>query len=162
MDKKKDKVKRLEPNERVKKLDDRPKVNPFSIGASANKEKTATTSNIGQTMLESKVQVKETGDKRKAVRMPTELYDDLMSSRNDWGAKGSLLTGVLDGFYTAFQREGEKLLTTNSHGETRPVKVSTADFKLLKLIKFETDMSYTDIIASAILYHNKVTKKSKK
>lgn len=125
--------------------------NPFSIGTGSTNKKT---SNLGKSVLENTVKVKVTGDNRKAVRMPIEIYERLMSDEG-WGAKKQLLSVVLLEFQKAYNDKGTAVMTESGLVETKPLKVSNEDFKVLKMIKFETDMSYTDIMYSAISYYLK-------
>lgn len=45
-------------------------------------------------MLKGKAGIKSTGDKRKSVRVPVELYDEVVKDLS-YGAKYSLMTEIL-------------------------------------------------------------------
>ena len=63
--------------------------NPFGIKKSGSGG-----FNIGQQMLKGKAGIKSTGDKRKSVRVPVELYDEVVKDLS-YGAKYSLMTEIL-------------------------------------------------------------------
>ena len=108
--------------------------------------------NIGQQMLKGKAGIKSTGDKRKSVRVPVELYDEVVKDLS-YGAKYSLMTEILALFLKEFETHGNSIVTDFGKLKTRPVKISEEAFKVLKVIKFETDQSNTNIIASALIWY---------
>lgn len=102
-------------------------------------------------ILESKVKVKNTNDNRKSVRVPKKLYEQLTS--NTVGIiKSHLISEILTIFKNAYE-ENIVVLKDFKELETIPIKISNDDFKILKIIKFETDATHTNIIASAISYY---------
>ncbi|HDI3019226.1 hypothetical protein HYH68_16440 [Clostridium botulinum] len=99
----------------------------------------------------SEVKVKETSDNRKTVRIPKKLYEQL-TSNNVGIIKYHLISKVLAIFKCAYE-ENVEVLKNFGELETIPIKISTDDFKILKVLKFETDATYTNIMASAISYY---------
>lgn len=126
------------------------KGNPFGITTGG------TSAGIGQSMLRGKAGVKVTSDKRKSVRMPIELYGQVMKERS-YGERSELFGEIIKEFSTAYQKKGDAILKEYGKTalETRPVKISNDIFKMLKVLNFETDYSFVDIIASALDYYLK-------
>lgn len=108
--------------------------------------------NIGQQMLKGKAGIKSTGDKRKSVRMPVDLYSEAVSNLVH-GEAYPLITEILIDFLKEFETKGESVINSYKISETRPVKISEEAYKILKVIKFETDHSNTDIMASAFTWY---------
>ncbi|HID0768176.1 TPA: hypothetical protein ACXDAZ_002706 [Clostridium botulinum] len=102
-------------------------------------------------ILESKVKVKNTNDNRKTVRIPKKLYNEL-TSHNVYSTKSQLISEVLISFKNEYE-QNKKILKDFEELETIPIKISIDDFKILKVLKFQTDLSYTNIMASAISYY---------
>lgn len=128
---------------KTKKIENTGVKNPFGIGKSNGGF------NIGQSMLKNKAGIKTTGDKRKSVRVPKDLYDSLCKEL-EHGKAYSLMTKILTEFLKEFEKEGKSVISQFGKIDTRPVKISEEAFRVLKVIKFETDFSNTDIIASAL------------
>ncbi|BAO04932.1 uncharacterized protein CBO05P1_213 [Clostridium botulinum B str. Osaka05] len=102
-------------------------------------------------ILGSKVKVKSTNDNRKTVRVPKKIYNEL-TSHTVHSTKAQLISEVLTSFTNEYEQNKE-LLKDFGELDTIPIKISNDDFKILKIIKFETDDTYTNIIASAISYY---------
>ncbi|KRU40056.1 hypothetical protein [Clostridium sporogenes] len=117
-----------------------------------NKEhsKECMTSSINKTDLKN-VKVKETNDKRKTVRTPKKMYEQL-TDYNVGMIKCHLISKILTIFQCAYEKNVE-VLKDFGELETIPIKISNDDFKILKILKFETDATYTNIMASAISYY---------
>ncbi|EPY6472525.1 hypothetical protein ACWO4B_003222 [Clostridium sporogenes] len=107
---------------------------------------------INKDMLESQVKIKVTNDNRKAVRAPKILYERL-TANNKGAIKYHLISKVLRIFKVAYKERGIEVFKNFSELETIPIKVSNDDFKILKILKFQTDETYINIIASAISYY---------
>lgn len=98
-------------------------------------------------------------DGRKTARFPIKLFNELVKKNPDQ-KKGDLIQNVISEFNDFYMKkrsltEKSKLIYKHefTSEETRPIKISIEEFNMLKLIKFETDYSYTDILASAIEYY---------
>lgn len=72
-------------------------------------------------MLKGKAGIKSTGDKRKSVRVPVELYDEVVKDLS-YGAKYSLMTEILALFLKEFETHGNSIVTDFGKLKTRPVK----------------------------------------
>lgn len=103
--------------------------------------------------------VNQPEDGRKAVRFPIKLYNKLVKKYPDQ-KKGEVIQKLIiefNDFYMQKRTIIEKSKLIYKHDftseETRPIKISIEEFNMLKLIKFETNYSYTDILASAIEYY---------
>lgn len=120
--------------------------NPFGIKGGAGGF------DLGKQMLRGKVGIKKAGDNRKAVRVPVELYNELVGQL-DHGEAYVIITDILNSFLKEFESNGNKLVKDFGVLKTRPVKISEEAFSILKVIKFETDQSNTEIIASAIVWY---------
>ena len=125
--------------------------NPFGIKTNSSGF------NIGQQMLKGKAGVRSTADKRKSVRVPVELYASAVDDLSH-GERFSLMTEILTEFFKKFEKEGEKIILEFNDLETRPIKISEEAFRILKVFKFETDQSNTNIIASALTWYLKKNK----
>lgn len=125
--------------------------NPFGIKSGSGGY------NIGQQMLKGKAGIRSASDKRKSVRVPTELYDEVVAKLSH-GEKYPLMTEILTSFLKAFEQQGSSLIRNFSDLETRPIKISEEAFRVLKVFKFETDQSNTDIIASALIWYKEKNK----
>lgn len=95
-------------------------------------------------------------DGRKATRFPIDLYDQLITKYPSQ-KKGELISTVINDFNELYKSkktilEKSELICKHDFvsSETRPIKITMKDFNIIKLIKFETNYSYIDIIASAI------------
>lgn len=122
--------------------------NPFGINKAGG-------FNIGQQMLKGKAGIRSAGDKRKSVRIPIKLYDEA-TKKLGHGERSELLANILDKFMEKYEKNGVELLrkwSSEEHLETRPIKISEETFRVLKVIRFETDYTNTDIIASALRWH---------
>lgn len=100
--------------------------------------------------------VKKPIDGRKGMRFPIELYDQVIKV-NPNRKKIDIISNVISEFnelYASKKTIAEKSELIHEHGlkavETSPHKISFDDFEILKVVKFETNYSYTDIIASAM------------
>ncbi|EOF89082.1 TPA: hypothetical protein ACHA1K_001633 [Enterococcus faecium] len=113
--------------------------------------------NIGQQMLKGKAGVKSAGDKRKSVRVPIQLYNEVVA-RLSHGEKYPLMTEILTSFLKEFEQKGDSIIQNFNDLETRPIKISEEAFRILKVFKFETDQSNTDIIASALTWYKEKNK----
>lgn len=113
--------------------------------------------NIGQQMLKGKAGVKSAGDKRKSVRVPTQLYDEVVAQLHH-GEKYPLMTEILSAFLKEFEQKGDSIIRNFEDLETRPIKISEEAFRILKVFKFETDQSNRDIIASALTWYKEKNK----
>ena len=53
-----------------------------------------------------------------------------------------------------YEKKGVQVLqSSEGQLETRPIKISEETFRILKVIRFETDYTNTDIIASALKWY---------
>lgn len=120
--------------------------NPFGIKGGAGGF------DLGKQMLRGKVGVKKAGDNRKAVRVPVELYNELVKSLSH-GEAYTIMTDILNSFFKEFEVRGNEIVKKFEKIKTRPIKISEEAFSILKVIKFETDQSNTEIIASAIVWY---------
>lgn len=120
--------------------------NPFGIKNSGGY-------NIGQQMLKRKAGVRSAVDKRKSVRIPVELYKEATKGLGH-GERSELLATVLNDFMEEYEKKGVQVLqSSEGQLETRPIKISEETFRILKVIRFETDYTNTDIIASALKWY---------
>ena len=98
-----------------------------------------------------KVSVRSTKDKRKSLRVPADLYEDVMLNLK-FGEKRKLFDKILQDLLEEFEKD-KRILNKEFKGNTKPVKISEKSFKIIKVLKFKSDKSNTDIAAAALMLY---------